>query len=140
MTRFAVLATALVAGIASVSGSPVASNGTATLEKRTTYTGRGTWYDVGLGACGYTDVDTDYIVAISTDIYASGSHCDEYIRITNTANDVVAYGKTRDKCMGCASSAIDLSSSLFEALGADLGEGVLTVSWYFMGAGWSPSS
>lgn len=39
MTRFAILATALVAAVASVSASPVATNGTA-LEKRTTHTGR----------------------------------------------------------------------------------------------------
>ncbi|KAI0726439.1 RlpA-like double-psi beta-barrel-protein domain-containing protein-containing protein [Fomitopsis betulina] len=139
MTRFAILATALVAAVASVSASPVATNGT-TLEKRTTHTGRGTWYDTGLGACGYTDANTDYIVAISHDIYDSGNHCNRYLRIKNTATGVTAYGKARDECMGCEATAIDLSPSLFEALGADLGEGVITVAWNFMGAGWSPSS
>lgn len=29
----------------------------------------GTFYDVGLGACGVTNVDTDYIVAVSTTLY-----------------------------------------------------------------------
>ena len=32
------------------------------------------------------------------------------------------------------------SPSLFEALGASLDEGVITVSWEFMGADWTPSS
>ena len=131
MSRFAVLATALVAAVASVSGSPVATNGTAALAERDSQTGRvstkdrpspfmrdsllplqGTWYNVGLGACGYDDVDTDYIVAISKDIYGDGSYCNEYIRIENTATGDVAYGQTRDKCMGCAASAIGTSSPI----------------------------
>ncbi|KZT64926.1 hypothetical protein DAEQUDRAFT_747247 [Daedalea quercina L-15889] len=138
MSRLTVLATAFCVLLASVSGSPVATNETATLEKRVTHTGRGTWYEVGLGACGYENVDTDYIVAISQDIYADGGNCNQYMRIENTANGVVAYGQTRDKCMGCDATAIDLSPSLFEALGADLGDGVLTVSWHFMSKDWTP--
>ena len=70
---------------------------------------QGTWYNVGLGACGYNNVDTDLIVAISKDIYGDGSYCNEYIRIENTATGDVAYGQTRDKCMGCAASAIGMS-------------------------------
>ncbi|KZT70527.1 hypothetical protein DAEQUDRAFT_725462 [Daedalea quercina L-15889] len=137
MSHFATIFVALCALFAFVAASPLATNGT-TLEARTTHTGRGTYYEVGLGACGYTDVDTDYIVAISHDIYGSGGNCNQYIYIENTANGEVAYGRTRDECMGCSATAIDMSPSLFEALGADLSEGVITVSWHFMSEDYTP--
>ena len=38
-------------------------------------TGRGTWFNVGLGACGKTNVDSDKIIAISADIYGNGGYC-----------------------------------------------------------------
>ena len=28
-----------------------------------------------MGACGQTNVDTDFIVALSTQMYGQGSHC-----------------------------------------------------------------
>jgi len=138
MARFAVLSAALCALVASVSASPVATNATE-LDKRITHTGRGTWFDVGLGACGYENVNSDYIVAISHDIYGDGGNCNQWIHITNTQTGDVAYGQTRDECMGCDATAIDMSPSLFQALGADLGEGVLNVEWHFMNMAWSPN-
>ncbi|PCH39998.1 hypothetical protein WOLCODRAFT_131156 [Wolfiporia cocos MD-104 SS10] len=134
----AIIPVVLCALAAFVAASPVETN--ATLAKRVTHTGRGTWFDVGLGACGYTDVDTDPIVAISYEIYGNGENCNQWIHITNTATGDISYGRTRDKCMGCDATAIDMSPSLFESLGADLGEGVLTVEWHFMNADWSPSA
>ncbi|EIW59086.1 Non-catalytic module family EXPN protein [Trametes versicolor FP-101664 SS1] len=109
--------------------SPI--NGTtSTLEKRVTHTGRGTWFNVGLGACGKTNVDSDKIVAISSNIYGSGGNCDQYMHITNTANGKSAWGKVRDECPGCGSGDIDMSPSLFQSLGS-LDTGVLKVSWHF---------
>jgi len=136
MSRFAAIVFALCALFAFVAASPVTTNST-TLEARTTHSGKGTYYEVGLGACGYTDSDSDYIVAISQNIYNSGN-CNQYMRIENTATGDVAYGQTRDKCMGCDSYAIDLSPSLFQALGASLDEGTITVSWNFMPSDYSP--
>ena len=50
------------------------SEGPASIEKRAR-TGRGTWFDVGLGACGETNVNSDKIIAISADIYGNGGYC-----------------------------------------------------------------
>ncbi|EED82369.1 predicted protein [Postia placenta Mad-698-R] len=108
------------------------------IDKRVTHTGRGTYYDVGLGACGYNDVDSDAIVAISHEIYGGGGNCNQWMQITNPSTGQVQYGKTRDKCMGCAATAIDMSPSLFESLGVPLGQGVQTVEWHFMSKDWSP--
>ncbi|KAH9851528.1 riboflavin aldehyde-forming enzyme [Lenzites betulinus] len=109
--------------------SPVGTEGAAPLEKRAR-TGRGTWFEVGLGACGKTNKDSDKIIAISSNIYNSGAHCDKKVKITNTANGKTATATVRDECPGCSSNDIDMSPSLFEELG-DLDTGVLAVSWYF---------
>jgi len=118
--------------------SPIALNGTAgILEKRITHSGRGTWFDVGLGACGYYNVNSDPIVAISSGIYGSGGNCNQWMTITNTKNGKVASGKVRDECPGCGQYDIDMSPSLFQQLGS-LDIGVLSVSWHYEAKGWSP--
>lgn len=38
---------------------------------------QGTWFDVGLGACGDYDTNSDKIVAISSHIYGSGGNCNQ---------------------------------------------------------------
>ena len=38
---------------------------------------QGTWFDVGLGACGKYNVNSDKIVAISSAIYGSGGNCEQ---------------------------------------------------------------
>ncbi|EIN12950.1 hypothetical protein PUNSTDRAFT_97936 [Punctularia strigosozonata HHB-11173 SS5] len=127
---------ATLALCAAVSAAPTASNETEVLDKRTTHTGQATYFYVGLGACGYTDTDDDAIIAISSDIYGSGGNCNQWIKITNTDNGNVAYGKTRDSCPGCDSTSLDLSPSLFKQLG-DLDDGVLPIKWHFMSKEWS---
>ncbi|THH27880.1 hypothetical protein EUX98_g6315 [Antrodiella citrinella] len=118
--------------------SPLAVNGTSgTLEKRVTHTGRGTWFNAGLGACGDEDSNDNPIVAISSQIYGSGGNCNQWMTITNTKNGKVASGKTRDECEGCGKYDIDMSPSLFEQLGS-LDTGVLSVSWHFEAKDWSP--
>ncbi|KAI8978793.1 riboflavin aldehyde-forming enzyme [Trametes punicea] len=108
--------------------SPVSTAGAAQVEKRAT--GRGTWFNVGLGACGETNKDSDKIIAISSQIYANGAHCGESVRIKNTANGKTATAIVRDECPGCGANDIDMSPSLFEELG-DLDTGVLRVTWEF---------
>ncbi|KAG2123347.1 RlpA-like double-psi beta-barrel-protein domain-containing protein-containing protein [Suillus cothurnatus] len=122
-----------------VLAAPLRLDGTATmsLEKRITHTGEGTWFEVGTGACGYTDTDDDPIVAISTGIYGDGGNCNQWIYITNTDNGQSAYGKTRDECESCDSGSLDMSPSLFEEL-STLDTGEIPISWHFMSKGWSP--
>ncbi|TCD63246.1 hypothetical protein EIP91_005802 [Steccherinum ochraceum] len=136
---FSLLAVLFLTFFALCGATPVAVNGTAvaTLEKRITHTGRGTWFDVGLGACGYHNVNSDPIIAISSDIYGSGGNCNQWITLTNTANGKVASGKVRDECPGCGQYDLDLSPSLFQKLG-NLDTGVLHISWHYEAKGWSP--
>ncbi|KAJ8597479.1 barwin-like endoglucanase [Rhizopogon salebrosus TDB-379] len=112
--------------------TPTQFNGvvTAPLKRQSTYTGQGTWYEVGLGACGYDDTDSESIVAISAQIYGSGGYCNQTVYITNTDNGQTATGEVRDECESCDSGSLDMSPSLFEQL-STLDTGVIPISWYF---------
>ncbi|KAI0755237.1 riboflavin aldehyde-forming enzyme [Daedaleopsis nitida] len=130
MSRFAIvlfLFTLIFTVFAAPSG--IASDVSA-LEKRSR-TGRGTWFNVGLGACGKTNEDSDKIIAVSSSIYGNGKYCDEKVKIKNTANGKTATATVRDSCPGCGSNDIDMSPSLFEELGS-LDTGVLKVTWEFV--------
>ncbi|OJA10225.1 hypothetical protein AZE42_11607 [Rhizopogon vesiculosus] len=123
---------ALSATFLTALATPTPLNGTTkvSLERRTTYTGEGTWYEVGTGACGYTDTDSDLVVAVSSDIYDAGAYCNQWVEITNTDNGQTASGQVRDECSSCASGSLDMSPSLFEEL-STLDTGVIPISWYF---------
>lgn len=100
---------------------------------------QGTWFDVGLGACGDTDTNSAKIVAISSKIYGTGGNCNQvrslrspakaadcadlfppsrsqWMQITNTANGKTAYGKVRDECPGCGQYDIGAYKLLARAL------------------------
>jgi len=100
-----------------------------------THTGRGTWFNPGLGACGDTNSDSDPVVAIGAPRFGSGGNCFQWIKIT--ANGVTAFGQTLDECEGCGENDLDLSPSLFENF-APLSQGVISVSWNFEPFGFSP--
>ena len=34
-----------------------------------------TWYDAGLGACGWTNSGSDFVAALSVERYGSGGNC-----------------------------------------------------------------
>lgn len=109
------------------------------LEKKTTHTGRGTWFHVGEGNCGKWNVDSDHIVAVPKSLYDQnkGSNCGQYVRITNRDTGKTVYGLTRDSCPSCGWGDLDMSPSLFEEL-APLSKGVVNISWNFMARGWNP--
>ncbi|PIL31322.1 hypothetical protein GSI_06020 [Ganoderma sinense ZZ0214-1] len=108
------------------------------LEKRVTHSGRGTFFEVGLGACGKVNKDSDHIVAISSSIFGSGGNCEQFMEIKNTKNGKTAFGLVRDECPGCGPGDIDMSPSLFQSLGATLDQGVVSVQWHFMKKGFQP--
>ncbi|KAI0393286.1 allergen Asp F7 [Xylariaceae sp. FL0594] len=109
------------------------------------YSGDITYYQVGLGACGYDDGGQDggNIVAISkVDWFArfQGTNfginmpnhpwCGQSITIT-AGNGKTAKATVRDNCPGCAHGSIDVSEGVFKALFGDLGVGRSTVTWSF---------
>ncbi|KAJ3489207.1 hypothetical protein NLI96_g2265 [Meripilus lineatus] len=125
MARFSAIFVAL-ATVLAVSASPVPSGTELTARAGS---GRATWFNVGLGACGDTNVDSDSILALSGSIY-SASDCGKSVSITNPATGKSASGVVKDMCPGCGANDIDLSPSLFQQLG-ELDTGVLNVDWSF---------
>ncbi|KZT53569.1 hypothetical protein CALCODRAFT_501001 [Calocera cornea HHB12733] len=130
------LVTLLLAPLALALPAPV---DTSSLES-TQFTGRATWFEVGLGACGYTDTDADYLVALNEPQYTSGDYCNRFLLVENAATGASAVAKVRDECPGCAWGSLDMSPDLFKALSSGgLDEGVFDIKWNFYYDGWAPA-
>jgi outer membrane biosynthesis protein TonB len=100
------------------------------------HTGELTYYDVGMGACGFDDSGKDNsenIVAISHLVMGTQSNgnpmCDQTITISAKGKTVTA--TVRDKCMGCAANDVDVSKAAFLELFGSLDLGRTEVEWWF---------
>ncbi|KAH7339091.1 RlpA-like double-psi beta-barrel-protein domain-containing protein-containing protein [Rhizoctonia solani] len=79
----------------------------------TTRSGDATYFDAGLGACGGTNGNWEYVVALNVPQWNGGANCWRGITIQ-------AYGKQInaaivDQCPGCGYGSLDLTPSLFQA-------------------------
>ncbi|KAF9547117.1 hypothetical protein CPC08DRAFT_648849 [Agrocybe pediades] len=90
---------------------------------------RFTFFEVGLGACGKTNVDSDFIVALNSAQYDGGAHCFQEITITVGGKTLAA--QIVDECPGCPEFGLDLSPGLFDFF-ASPDVGLLTGSWDFV--------
>jgi expansin (peptidoglycan-binding protein) len=110
--------------------APAAENTTASA---TTGTGSGdaTYYAVGLGACGWTNTDSENVVAINAPQWEAGKHCGQWVTITGAAG--TAKAKVVDLCPGCASGDLDMSPVLFEATIGSKDIGRAKMEWSFTG-------
>ncbi|KAL8760826.1 MAG: hypothetical protein Q9184_003008 [Pyrenodesmia sp. 2 TL-2023] len=94
-----------------------------------------TFYDTGLGACGWTnDGTTENVFALAHGMMGAQSNgnpfCGRHAKVTLNGKTVT--GKLVDKCGGCKGQDIDLSHSMFQAL-ADEGKGRISdVKWQFI--------
>ncbi|KAI1825260.1 hypothetical protein F4861DRAFT_502197 [Xylaria intraflava] len=111
-----------------------------------TYKGDVTYYNLGIGACGYDDTGKDLttnLVAISQKDWMARNPgtslglgmpnhpwCDQTIKIT--AGGKTATATVHDNCPGCASGSIDVSEAVFDILFGGLGVGRSTATWDFV--------
>jgi hypothetical protein len=102
----------------------------------TEYTGDLTWYDVGLGACGQTNVDGDLIVAISHvifDAYSTGNPNTNPLcgkSVTIRGKDGASHqAKVVDRCVGCLEGDLDLSHEFFNTVTSNGNGRVSGTSW-----------
>ncbi|AAW47097.1 hypothetical protein CNN00760 [Cryptococcus deneoformans JEC21] len=116
---------ATLAALSVVSAAP-------SFEKRDDSQGTATYYTAsGVGACGSTISDSDYIVAMNAAQYDS-SVCNKQIWTWNAATQRLAFATVVDLCPSCSSGDLDLSTSLFSYLSdGNLDQGVFDVKWGF---------
>ncbi|KAF8606405.1 hypothetical protein BDV93DRAFT_344537 [Ceratobasidium sp. AG-I] len=99
-------------------------------------------FEIGLGACGWTNSDTEWVVAISHELYdnwpgyTGGNPNNNPVCTTPHTADITYGGKTIrvgivDRCEGCALWDLDLSPSAFQQF-APLSTGRLFgATWHF---------
>lgn len=102
--------------------------------------GQATYYAPGLGACGWSNGDSDYIVAISASLFDSfgtgnpnkNPACGHKIAASYGGKTITV--SVADRCVGCAWGDLDFTPSGFSAL-ADMSKGRLDgLSWSWIGA------
>ncbi|KAJ1983688.1 Non-catalytic module expn protein [Dimargaris verticillata] len=102
--------------------------------------GDATWYDTGLGACGWTNQGTELVAALSYKLYDkftkggnpnNNSKCGKYLDVYNPRDGKAVRVKIVDKCMGCSENSVDLSKAAFEKLNG-LGTGRFPMLWRFV--------
>ncbi|KAL5519671.1 hypothetical protein ACEPAH_1354 [Sanghuangporus vaninii] len=110
---------------ATTSADPASSSGAS----GATFTdARITFYNAGLGACGETNNDSEDILALTTEQWDNGAHCNQVITIT--ANGKTKDAVVKDRCMGCPYKGLDLTPTLFSFF-ADQGLGHIQGEWSF---------
>ncbi|KUJ15663.1 uncharacterized protein LY89DRAFT_587490, partial [Mollisia scopiformis] len=96
-------------------------------------TGDITYYEAGLGACGWTsDGSTEQVVALPYELMGTQSNGNPYCgkTITISYQGKTTQAKVVDKCMGCMGDSIDLSNAAFLEL-AELAVGRASAEWWF---------
>lgn len=125
--------TTLATQVSSSSSAAAASSSSASSSG--SYSGDGTYYDVGLGACGDTNTDTELVVAISSELYDQtrtgankpSSLCGKYANVSYGGKSVKV--KIVDRCPGCAYGSLDFSPSAFTQIASqDLGR-IHDIQW-----------
>ncbi|KAI8578653.1 hypothetical protein K450DRAFT_281524 [Umbelopsis ramanniana AG] len=133
MNRIAFLAALLIFTIMAIA-APVQ-------KRRTTYSGRGTWFTPSdpkqggdMGACGGHLADDAMIIALNLNQYGNqnkkSKYCGKYVTITGPHG--TAKAKVADCCASCPSKGqIDMTQALFNKVVGKSSIGVGTVHWYF---------
>ncbi|KAI0071194.1 hypothetical protein K474DRAFT_1669265 [Panus rudis PR-1116 ss-1] len=101
-------------------------------EIQTSGTGRATFFTPSVGACGHTNTEDDFIVAIASNVFQKalgGEKNPNNNPICNKKLTAKFKGKSVsvtivDECPGCGTDGLDLSPAAFKKL-ADLSVGVL---------------
>lgn len=100
----------------------------------TTYSGDGTFYDGGMGACG-DNIDTmsDDVIAISHELMGPQSNNSPFCgkKVSIKYNGKVYPATVKDKCMGCKHDSIDLTKCLFNKLAHEDKGRLSEVTWWF---------
>ncbi|KAL1920041.1 uncharacterized protein VTP21DRAFT_1187 [Calcarisporiella thermophila] len=96
------------------------------------FSGDGTFYNVGLGACGKTNNDKELVAALNAPQFGGGNNnspvCGKRATVKGPKGSVTV--TIVDKCPGCKSGDLDLSPAAFNKI-ADAAQGRVPISWSF---------
>ncbi|CAO3656124.1 unnamed protein product [Mucor fragilis] len=96
------------------------------------YSGEATYYNTGLGSCGWDNAESEMVVALNHGQMENGENsnhnplCGRRITATGSKGSVTV--KVVDTCPGCANGDLDLSPAAFAKI-ADMADGRVPVSW-----------
>ncbi|KIJ68365.1 hypothetical protein HYDPIDRAFT_146363 [Hydnomerulius pinastri MD-312] len=107
-----------------------------------TQSGQGTYYETGLGACGITNNDSQYIAAVSHllfDTYPDYNGvnpndnpvCNRQVLATYPPTGATVTVTITDRCTGCAITDLDFSPAAFNTL-ADPSLGRIPITWVWL--------
>ncbi|MER6401310.1 RlpA-like double-psi beta-barrel domain-containing protein [Kitasatospora sp. NPDC001603] len=94
--------------------------------------GDGTWYNTGLGACGWNSNDSQLVVAVSPRWYGNFPNpnnsraCGKQLRVRGPKG--VVNVTIVDRCPSCKDEDLDLSPAAFSQI-ADLDAGRVGIRW-----------
>ncbi|KAI9641407.1 hypothetical protein NHQ30_010209 [Ciborinia camelliae] len=92
-----------------------------------------TYYEVGLGACGWVNHDSEMVAAMSHEqmgYQSNGNpYCGKRIEVHHGRKSITV--TVVDKCMGCAYNDLDLSPAAFRELAPEY-EGRILGLWNFV--------
>jgi hypothetical protein len=105
-----------------------------------TQSGEGTFYDTGLGACGFTNNDGDDIAAVSHLLFDTfpgwdgqnpnkNPMCGRQVRASRGDKSVVV--TLVDRCTGCQVDDLDFSPHAYNVLGKPE-EGRIKITWVWL--------
>ncbi|KAK6907905.1 hypothetical protein L486_05827 [Kwoniella mangroviensis CBS 10435] len=118
----------VVAAIAALTFATAAPS----LEKKDQNSGTATYYAAGLGACGWTNSGSDYVVAVNSAQY-DGSKCGSKLWVWNPATSTIAFPTVADECPSCNSGDLDMSEGLFGHLtNNNFDLGVFEMQWGYL--------
>ncbi|KAF7304680.1 hypothetical protein MKEN_01182100 [Mycena kentingensis (nom. inval.)] len=127
---------ALASHSPSVNHHELAKRAKGDLSKREVFKNtRWTFYSTGLGACGDTNHDGDFIVALNQGTFGysyPSPYCNRKIVMSYGGKTTTA--TIKDSCPGCPWGGLDLSPGLFSFF-ASKDMGVIQGTWYFAGEG-----
>lgn len=107
--------------ISTVSAAPAIN-----LERRSKFTGDGTYFTVGLGSCGKTNTDSQMVAALNAPQMGSNKYCGKSATVTGPNGSVTV--TIVDTCPECSSGSLDLSPAAFKKIG-DVSAGRIKISW-----------